>query len=183
MMQKIRNKIHHISQTNDDKIIITRYLRTMLFDDHTDSKIKRFEVLNKSIQTGILDDLLNKIIVLKKNLTILSYSIIKNDDYIVQYYNKDESIKKLPKFLNIQIKPAIKTSFRIFVLCDKNDLNSNFDINKNCFQIAILFANNNIDDMKNQIIKYLLLPSSFKKPSFYVLKNSSFVISKLNKRY
>ena len=84
MMSKIRNKIHRISQTNDDKIIITRYLRTMLFDDHTDSKIRHIEIPNKSIQNGNLGDLLNKIIA-AKNLAILSYSIIKNDDYIVQY--------------------------------------------------------------------------------------------------
>ena len=77
--------------------------------------------------------------------------------------------------MNIQIKPATKTNFRIFVLCDQKELNSNFDINKNCFQIAIFFANNNIDDMKNRIIKYLLLPSSFKKPTIYLFKNNGFV--------
>lgn len=171
----IRSKIRQIGQIKNDFIIVTSYLRSILFDDNTNSKIKQFEIPNKSSQTGTIGDFIQSIIVLQKKISILSYSIIKNDDYIVQYYDGNELIKKLPKFINIQIKPATNTNFRIFVLCDSLQLNSNFEINENCFQIAILYQNKNIDDIKNRIIEYLLLPSSFEKPSIYMFKKNSFI--------
>lgn len=57
------------------------------------------------------------------NFNNFKLSVIKKDDYIVKYYNHKHLKKNLPRSLNVQIKPAIKENFLIFVLCDCSQLN------------------------------------------------------------
>lgn len=72
--------------------------------------IKRFEI-NKNDNTETLGDIVTKIIVLKSNLTILKYAVIKNNatNYIVQYFDNKTLIKDLPPYLNLQIRPKINS--------------------------------------------------------------------------
>lgn len=114
---------------------------------------------------------------MKSNLTILKYSIKKEEsNYTVQYYDNKTLVKDLPQYLNIQIKPLINAQYRIFIFCDKQILFSS--TNENFYQAAIAISSHGFDNTVKNIFKYLNLPDSFPKPKIVIQKNKRFVIIK-----
>lgn len=172
----MRNKVQSFVDDKSNRIIITRYLKSIIYYEKKNLYIKKFQIENKNDLNGTLSDLLNKIIISKnKSIEILSYSIMMSADnstYFIHYYDKNTPISKLPPFLNIQIKPSINDDYRIFILCDSSNIAStSFDINKECFSIAIPFS----DVIVDKIFQYLLLPSNFCKPTLQIFKNKKFI--------
>ena len=157
-----------------EKVTITRYLRSILYDDSKNLKIKRFEIY-KNYNAETLGDIVKKIIVLKSNLTILKYSIKKEEsNCTVQFCDNKTLVKDLPQYLNIQIKPLINAQYRIFIFCDKQILFSS--TNENFYQAAIAISSHGFDNTVKNILKYLNLPNDFPKPKIVIQKNKKFVI-------
>ena len=165
-----------IANLRQNSIIITRYLRSVLYQKSTNSMIKKYEIRDKSIHKECLEDLLNKIIIKKNSkIVILSYIIIKkNSEYIIQHIDKTTPVKNLPSYLNAQITPSLGMGYVIVVLCCKQQLIPELNINDKNFSIAVLYTQGGIEKIKDNIMNYLKLDSEFSRPIIYQFKENKF---------
>ena len=163
------------NNSKNSELIITRYLRSILFDEKV--PIKRFSISDKTKLSGNLIELSDKILKPGKKI-ILFFTIEHASNYIVKYYKDTDPIHSLGSYLNIQIKPAIGKEYRICVLCDISKINNDTDINRDCFTFAIAFIEYpSVQDFINRIMSYID-PSKKAKlpnPQLYAFKNSKFI--------